>query len=539
MTSAADLAGIARLRIIADAAILIDQQEGPIVGNVPTQKQIDTAQAVASAVSAYDIEVARVASATTLATSVLAAAILASSTPKIGGMQNSTAWTGGIPNVDYTKSESIGPATPYCCRFQDASKSLKTYPFLTVCKLTPKFKRSDPEFTLPAYTEEVSTHMIQSGMDSVFYFVDPCDPSKRLSVLQSHSRFTRDYVKSQVNLYRNPGSALSRSYDSFDLDNLAMSRVWILDSLDDKLKAAVRPQLTPSMSGPEIFMLIVSEIQSDSIRSMRKKERNLEQLALASFPGENVRQLNNIILTCCEELLHADCLPQDIILTIVEKYGKATSEEFRIHFLQRRSRVESYLREIAGKDPSVISKILDPVTFRTLVEESNDKYQGLLDAESWPPASKDKGAAPESAFMTKTDVEGLLAQAKLTATKGSGDVSKVVCYNCGEKGHYANKCTKAKQASPAGATGPPNWKKTPPATDSTHIKEVDGTVWYWCGICACWTHTHITDGHGNHDSKPPGLPAAKPTAPAPEANIGIVVDDSSSCGSIAVNYSAW
>ena len=138
------------------------------------------------------------------------------------------------PDLFYSKSEYTTPATPYCCRFEDLFKSIKIYQFLTIYKGTKKFNRGDPEYSLQAYSDEIRTHMEQSGMDSVFYFVDPCDSSSRYSILKYHSRFSKEDIRKQMETYSKSGT--KPSYDRFDRDNHGTSRVYILDSLDETLK---------------------------------------------------------------------------------------------------------------------------------------------------------------------------------------------------------------------------------------------------------------------------------------------------------------
>ena len=90
---------------------------------------------------------------------------------------------------------------------------------------------------------------VRGGMDSVFYFVNPTDNTDRLSIFNFHSRFTASEVTRQVKENHS-----NYTYDKYDTDNLDMSYVWLMDALDDTLKIAIRPQLVPNMSGPELFM---------------------------------------------------------------------------------------------------------------------------------------------------------------------------------------------------------------------------------------------------------------------------------------------
>ena len=408
--------------------------------------------------------------------------------PKVGGDFKLSAWTGRKTNVAWDKTENTHPAPPFCYRFNDAFKDLKTYPYLTTCA-SQKFKRVDLGYSLPAFARDAAAHMVRGGMDSVFYFVNPTDNTDRLSIFNFHSRFTASEVTRQVKENHS-----NNTYDKYDTDNLDMSYVWLMDALDDTLKIAIRPQLVPNMSGPELFMTIVSEVQSDSIRSLRKKERNLEQLTLTSYPAENVKLLNNQILDTCDELERAGCLPQDIILTVVEKYTDAKSEEFRIHFLNRRSHVEDHLKVIAGKDASTIAAMPNCITYRTLCNESNEKYQMLLDHEKWAPANTDKGAAP-LAFMTQADVEGLLKQ-KLDGNN-TGKGTTVMCFNCGKKGHYVNNLTNPTSIALVATGASREWMKIQPTAGSPDTKEVNGRTWHWCGGCNRWLTTHGAASHKN------------------------------------------
>ena len=243
-------------------------------------------------------------------------------------------------------------------------------------------------------------------------------------------------------------------------------------------------------------MMLISEVQSDSVRSLRKKERIFEQLSLSQFPAENVKALNNQVLDICDELERAGVLPDDAILTIVEKYTAATSDEFKIHWLTKRSAVEDHLKMIAGKDASVIAALPNRITFRSLTAESSEKYQGLLDNGSWVPANADKGAAPQ-VFMTQADVEGLLKQSLDTANKGGGGggLANVTCFNCGQKGHVASKCTSPATPGAAGGGADRAWMKIRPPAGAPEAKDVNGKPFSWCERCMRWTTTHQTSTH--------------------------------------------
>jgi hypothetical protein len=104
------------------------------------------------------------------------------------------------------------------------------------------------------------------------------------------------------------------------LDNLKHSRTWLENSLDPTLWTSIRAQVTREHTGPDLFMILVAELQSDSIQSMRAKERKFEALKLKDYAGENVKLLNTDILLLVDIMEKNRSLPIDALLTIVDKY---------------------------------------------------------------------------------------------------------------------------------------------------------------------------------------------------------------------------
>jgi hypothetical protein len=433
--------------------------------------------------------------------------------PTIGGVYHDIAWTGGKPDAGWTKSANQTPNTPFAMRME-GEKAIKTYARNTTGR-SLKFKRDDPQDSLHCFAEDAATHMEQTGMDSVFYFADPVDPTRMLDLFESHMHFTPEAVRTSILTMK-----ASNTYDSYDLDNLKHSRTWLENSVDPTLWNSIRPQITREHTGPDLFMTIVAELQSDSIQSMRAKERKFEALKLKDYPGENVKLLNTDILLLVEVMEKNRSLPIDALLTIVDKYTESASEDFRVHFMQRRSAVEAHIKSIAGKSPLIVSQMVGAITPRSLVLESNAKMQSLKDTgpHKWPATAtaNDKGGAPDfMAHMAKLVESQVSAVLQQRAPHRSGyDKSQVVCYNCNEPGHLKRDCPKEPASS---------WKKTAPAAGDAQTKFSDGRNWHWCGVCNRWSSTHGTVAKGNvkgHNGPPPrgssGPPVSAPT-PAPEA----------------------
>jgi hypothetical protein len=79
------------------------------------------------------------------------------------------------------------------------------------------------------------------------------------------------------------------SFDVYQKDALEQSADWLINSLDESLKASLRTQLSSRPTGPQVWMLIVAEVQSDSLNRCDELAESFKKLTLMQFKGENVR----------------------------------------------------------------------------------------------------------------------------------------------------------------------------------------------------------------------------------------------------------
>jgi hypothetical protein len=167
-------------------------------------------------------------------------------------------------------------------------------------------------------------------------------------------------------------------------------------------------------------------------------------------------------------------VPEDILEMILNIFTKSTDEEFRIYFVGMRKEVEQHMHATLGKDPAIISRMPNVLTYRTLCQRAKTLYQTLVDHDAWGPALniKDKGAAP--AGFVATAMVGLVQQ-----QGGQQDLSKIKCFACKQFGHYKANCpnratTTAVSTTTAATT---TWKKVALKDGESDTKVVDGTSW--------------------------------------------------------------
>jgi hypothetical protein len=117
-----------------------------------------------------------------------------------------------------------------------------------------KFKPNDSSgLTIQAFSNEVNLRLVNHGMDSVFYIPD--DDDNMIYIITDNAKFAMQQVQDAVSLGIRRGS-----YDEFDEDNLADSKMYLLNSIDFATKQEINPFMTEDTSGPELWMRIVGRV---------------------------------------------------------------------------------------------------------------------------------------------------------------------------------------------------------------------------------------------------------------------------------------
>lgn len=453
--------------------------------------------------------------------------------PVIGGIDNQIPWCGGEPNLAWNNTLRDYPASPYAKRYNDKNE-MAVYQLMTG-GLATKLKRGDPSYTLTSFAEDVKAHLVKTGMDAVFYMMDPARTNARIDIIYKHSRISITQVRTELNVMTEviaendrPAlfSNLDNPYDEYDASNATASREFLLNSIDSTLKADMRSKITADMLGPEVWMVIVMELQSGSYRAMEAKKEKLRKIKLSDFPGENVKTMNNEVVTLCSELDQANRLPEDALVTVVSKYGKSTVEEFRIGFIARRNAVEDYVSRNYGRtNAEIIGAGQELITYRTLTEEGEGKYQSLLDSGEWTAAQSgsDKSGAPEVFCMETLSDQGKSIMMEChAATNGDGEI---ICFLCKEKGHIARFCPKSGNQPPPnnnnnkGGKKKIRWQQIPPKQGEMKQKMVKGKKYLWCAHCGRWTMSHSTDQHEGPKKDNNGDEQNENDEPAPEGQV--------------------
>ena len=434
--------------------------------------------------------------------------------PKFGGQlpgSTTAVWVGGKPKADWSGSQRTFPMTPLCARGLDPGSEMKSYTKrVSGCEV--KFKRDDPEFNLLAFADEALRHMEKHGMDTVFYM----NGTKELFTY--HTKFTKDEVDKFIkDSFLAVGSAPPK-FDEWAKTACDESAEWLLGSLDETLKSSLRPQLVGRPSGPQLWMMIVAEVQSDSLWRCDEMVKQFEKLSLSAFPGENVREFCVKAHSLLIQLERDDQLPNTHLLHIVDCFTACSVLDFKVQWMGRRETVEKFIKESAGKDKATIAKMSNKIHFNELLEAGKQMFTNLQ--HKWGPAKNVQ--TQEQALVAKvkaltSKLEEVSQSLKSKQTGGGGTNAGTgkkagPCWICGgphkkkdhpKDGGSNNNGGGGSQQPPQNGndsdkkTGPRSWPA--PKEGDSQTKTWEGKQFFFCQKCqkgkGAWNTTHLTAAH--------------------------------------------
>jgi len=372
-----------------------------------------------------------------------------------------------------------------------------------------KFKRDDTDYPLESFANDCFAHMEEHGLDTFFYMkgVDTTGAGGQ-DLFHYHTSYTSSVVASFISecTTGSPTPGMTpcgiAQLDSHGLSALRDSGTYLLNSLDETLKSSLRPLLPPRPCGPTVWMAIVDEVEGDSIRRLRDCRTKFEALTVAQFRGENVADYAKAAFKHLQPLERHNKLEPDDLLTIIDQLCKVSVQDFKIPWMTRRTAVEDYVREVSGKDASVIAKLPNRMTYHELLERAKKDYQNLQ--QQWSSAGlNDKKNNPVQALQSKLDqldsklnkvsqglsVKTTPGKQKLSPGK---DGKPRRCFDCNSEYHLRGSpdCPKKKTSDGGGGGGgsdPPkpagSGKWAAPKSGEPHTKTIDGKEKHYCSTC--------------------------------------------------------
>ena len=290
--------------------------------------------------------------------------------PKFGGIVGGCAvWIGGPPLADFSGTSYSHMATPFCIRGLDPGNEIKSYKSRVEDGNHIKFKKSDDEYPLVAFADDCLRHMQQHGLDTFFYMEGVAtDGTGGKELFTYHSRYSKDAVDTHT-------TDPSRFSDHHAKTALKESAEWLLNSLDESMKKTLRPVIAKKPNGPQLWMAIAREVQANSIRRCKVIAKEFETLSLLKFKGENVMEYCTKASELLVQLEKDNRLPETHLVDILDHLSDCSVLEFKVPWLGKRQRIEEFLDEANGMEPTSVLTLTNYIHFSDLLDDKDPLYQ--------------------------------------------------------------------------------------------------------------------------------------------------------------------
>ena len=249
--------------------------------------------------------------------------------PRIGGFipgdGGQEAWTGGS-NLPSRKS-----FFPLFLQQRRPLKYSNARAFELTCDAGMEWKLPDTgetsDVTLTFWFENLAASLDTLGLDTVFRIPAP-DFSSEISLAEDWGQNKAAIVSPWVDSLKNGLPGLPACH--CDLQNLAMSRNFVLASLTKKLRMEIIGCTGRFATGPDILVAVIDRKMTLVLSVQRDLVQHLQTFCITMEPGEDVDKLNPKIKNICIKIGQSGPEPQDLAQIVTAIFTKSQVEMFRL-----------------------------------------------------------------------------------------------------------------------------------------------------------------------------------------------------------------
>ena len=459
------------------------------------------------------------------------------------------ALVGGRPKPDWSGLDETQPframqVSHY--RPIDPIKRVKGAYYRTI-GLKVKFSKGH---SINNFQKDVWQHLVTHGLDTIAYLKDPFRSSSMINVVENHPKFCFNQANA-VTLSKEG----SKKFDQWDKENDADARQFLINSLDDDILEAIKHQIQPEFSFSTVWLYLIHHIITTSSARFDDIKATIRNMSPRQYEAQNITQLANDYLDKFKELESGGQMDYNLITPVLQSLRSADGPEiYKFSLLNLENQADTVINTVGFMSSDQKDKYMKEMKLdiNSICEVATAAYRKARDSNQWGPLIqvRDRRGVPRASLVTLPD--GSMAYAALAPVPYTpkGSKKELICWNCGEKRHTKQECTKpdtnnkfkpkesygSKSSGHTKTNKEQNWNLVAPKKGDPETKTVEGSVWKYCAKCGYWNSSHTTAEHvekdkgsGNHsnhqdnddDKKPSALYAVPPTPYAMLYNISV------------------
>ncbi len=410
------------------------------------------------------------------------------------------ALVGGRPKPDWSGLEENQPY-----RAKQGSHYRPVDPIKRVKGSVYRTQGLDTKFlashSIHKFQKDVWNHLVLHGLDTIAYLNDPFSPSVMINIVENHPRFCHNHEEAVILSKKG-----NENFDDWDKENDADARQFLLNSLDDSLLEALKHHIQPEFSFATVWLYLIHHVITTSSARFDDIKAAIRNMSPLQYEAQNITQLTNDYIDKFKELESGGQMDYNLIISVLQSLRSAHGPDIYKHsLLNLETKAEYAINTIAfmplsEKDSYMKKEKLD---IQSICYVAATAYRTARDRNQWGPLQqvRDRRGVPHASLVTLLD--GSTAYAITPAGK-----RELICWNCGEKGHTKQDCTKPdtnnefkpggtkfKDRSCTKTKKEANWNLVAPKKGDPETKTVEGCTWKYCTKCECWNSSHTTAEH--------------------------------------------